>query len=251
MKFIERHLFLHCSLAFCIIQALLYIPQHLAYTGAVADLSDGVAVALGAITSALTNFASFALPVFAAAVLFISYAYRGLAHALPRVLFFSVPYIVGTVPQYYINFLSYFDSYGAIFFSLVYSALIVLMITAQMLALFGVICFFFRLNGEARFDRATLAPLEAKDALDISDPFAKGLFAAVLLQFTITVIPEIKDTVSFIIEGKGTYGAMEILTVMMTFLFILSEMLITYILTFKLKDKLIRERLIEDDDAEA
>lgn len=251
MKFIERRLFLPCAGIFSIIQILLYVPQHLSYTDALSDLSDTAAVIIGALTSALTNFASFALPVFAAMLLFVSYAYRGLAHALPRVFFFSLPYLLGTVPKYYIYFLSYFDSLGAFFFSAFYSLVIVLIITVQILALFGIICFFFRLKGEPRFGRTLLMPLEGEDAFDLSNPFAKGLFFATLVQFIITLIPEIKETVSYIGESKGSYRPLEIFTVVMTFLFILLEMLVSYIGTFKLKNKLLRERLIDGDELES
>ncbi len=246
MKFTEKRLFLNLGLIFCAIQALLYVPVHLAYTGVFSEESI-LTVIIGAFTSALTEFAAFLLPLAAAAVIFISYAYGGLAHALPRVLFFSVPYLLCAVPSNYLTYLSIFDTSGALFFSLLISLFIVFAVTVQMLALFGVICFFYRMPKEERFGEKALSALKSADMFDFSNPFAKGLFGAVAVQFVLSLIPEIIETVTYFINRSGAYRTEELFTIIFTYLFMALEILLAYILVYKVKDKLIYERLMENN----
>ncbi len=245
MNFIEKRLFLKSGLIFCLIQIILYVPIHLSYTDALNGLGGG-AVVIGALSSALSELASFILPLAAACILFVSYAFRGAFHAIPRVLVFSLPYILGTAPEYYLVFLQAFDSLGALFFAVIYSLIIFAAVTAQMLLLFGIICFFFRFPQKDRFGRRALEPLCKEDMFDFSEPFAKGLFAAVLVQFAVALVPEIIDTVKFIVNNRGTILISEILTILFTFVFIVFEMIVSYIFVYKLKNKLLYERLSED-----
>ncbi len=249
MNFTEKRLFLKSGLVFCLIQAILYIPVHMSYLSSFENWSLTGVVVFGAVASALSDLASFILPVIAATIIFISFAYKGAFHAIPKVLIFSLPYIISSVPEYYLMFLSAFDSPGALFFSGIYSLIIFAAVTAQMLALFGVICFFFRLPKDARFDKKTLSPLEDTDMFDFSNRFAKGLFGAVFVQFLISLIPEIISTVSYIIDNEGTYRIGEILTIVFTFLFVTLEMGLAYVIAYKLKSKLIYERLVNEDAA--
>ncbi len=245
MRFIEKRLFLKSGLIFCAIQALLYIPVHLSYTGVISEDGGTAAVIFGALTSALSELAAFALPVIAGMILFLSYAYKGAPHAIPRVFFFSLPYLVCSVPANYLNYLAWFDTSGAIFFSFLISLFVLITVTAQMLALFGVICFFFRLPKEKRFDRSSLSPIESEDMFDFSNPLSKGIFGAVIVQFVITLVPELIETVTYFIERSGTYRTGELFTIVFTYLFMAAEILITYIVAYKLKNRIVYERLAE------
>ncbi len=250
MRFVEKQLFLRSGLVFCVIQALLYIPIHLSYTGAVSSDGGVAAIVFGAVCSALSELAAFLLPIIAATILFLSYAYSGLAHALPRVFFFSLPYLLCSIPSNYLSYLALFDTAGALFFSLLVSLFVLISVSAQILALFGVICFFYRFPRESRFDKKTLAEIEERDMFNFSNPLAKGIFGAVILQFIFTLVPEVIEAFTYFIEESGTYRINELFTIVFTFLFTALEILVAYITAYKLKNKIIYERLICKEEAE-
>lgn len=245
MIFKEKRLFLKSSLIFCLIQLILYIPIHITYTGGMESIPPTLAVIIGALTAALSDFAAFALPVFAALVLFLSYAYNGFWHALPRVFAFSLPYVIGALPENYLIYLAYFDSAGALFFSVVITVFIVLAVSAQILALLGIICFFFKMPKVQRFEKETLLPILEEDAFDFSKPFAKGLFFAVLAQFLLSFIIETVSTVNYIADNAGTYMTSELITVVLSYLFLALELFITYVAAYKIKNVLLQKRLAE------
>ena len=89
-------------------------------------------------------------------------------------------------------------------------------------------------------------PLEEENSFDFSKPLAKGFFAAAFVQFLITFIPSVVDTVSYIIDKKGTYRFNELITIVLTFLFITLELVLAYTAVYKMKNKLIYERLLDD-----
>ena len=246
MNFTEKRLFLKSGLIYALIQIILYIPIHLTYTGGFENAPEFLTLSVGILSSALSEFAYFSLPIFAAVILFVSYAHKGFMHALPRALVFSLPYFISALPEYYLIYLKAFDSSGAIFFSFVISLLIVFAVTAQILALVGIICFFVRFPKSDRFEKKALEPLCITDMSDFSKPFAKGLLFAVLAQFLISFITEVVTVVTYIIENSGTYRTSELITIVLTFLFIALELLLTYIFAFKLKNKLIENRVLTD-----
>ena len=229
MQFNEKRLFLKLGLLYAAIHLILYLPVHISYQDFFADAPAGVQLALGIAVSVLSEAASFVLPLLAAAVLFISYAYRGLSHALPRVLLLSLPY--------------YTDSAGAILTSVLLSLLTVIIITLEMLALFGVICFFCRLPKEQRAESRELLSLEKNEMFNFSLPFTKGLFAASLTVFAVRFITEAFSTVSYIISDAGSYRARELMTIVFTYLFITALFALSYIITYKIKSLLIESRL--------
>ncbi len=245
MIFTEKRLFLKISLAFCLIQLILYIPIHITYTGEMLSIPATLAVIIGALTAALSDIAAFALPVFAALVLFLSYAYNGFWHALPRVFAFSLPYIIGALPENYLAYLAYFDSAGALFFSVIITLLIVLAVSAQILALLGIMCFFFKMPKVNRFEKKTLLPILESDPFDFSKPLAKGLFFTVLVQFLLSFIRETVSTVNYIIDNEGTYMTSELITVVLSYLFLALELFVTYVVVYKIKNVLVEKRVAE------
>ena len=243
MQFNEKRLFLKLGLLYAAIHLILYLPVHISYQDFFADAPAGVQLALGIAVSVMSEAVSFILPLIAAAVLFISYAYRGLSHALPRVLLLSLPYIVSLLPDNYLKYLYYTDSAGAILTSVLLSLLTVIIITLEMLALFGVICFFCRLPKEQRAESRELSSLAKNEMFNFSLPFTKGLFAASLTVFAVRFITEAFSTVSYIISDAGSYRARELMTIVFTYLFITALFALSYIITYKIKSLLIESRL--------
>ncbi len=246
MRFDSKRLFLKYGLIFALIEFLLYIPVHISYMDFFADAGTGFQTFWGILISLTSEVALFALPVFGALLLFIYYVYNGFARTLPRVFAFSLPYAIGSIPENYLVYLKMFDSEGALFFSAVLTLGIILIVTVQMLALFGIICFFVKLPREAeRFSKKAVGIIECEDYTDFSKPFAKGLFAATFVQFLITFIPEAVSTVEYIIEKSGTYRTNEIVTIVLTLFFIIAELVFVYIFAYKFKNRLLDERLYE------
>lgn len=245
MRFFEKGLFLKLGLTFSLIHVLLYLPVHLAYQDFVSDADKWVQIALGVWVSFAAEIASFVLPLVASAVLFISYAYKGAAHALLRVFVFALPYFISALPENYLTFLNYFDSKGAVFFALLFAVITVISVAAEILVLFGVIAFFYRFPKDKRFDAKVTLELEVGETFDFSNRFAKGALMASLLIFAVKLITEIVSTVSYIVDARGNFMTDEIVTVIATYVFLAAAWVVSYVITFKAKKRIIEYRLDE------
>ena len=238
MRFNERRLFLKLGLIFAAIHLVLYLPVHISYQEFFGDAGAGLQLALGIAVSFLGEVANFILPIVAATVIFISYAYNGAAHAMPRVLFSALPYLVSAVPENYLKYLAYTDSVGAIGFSLLISLFTVLIFSVEVLALFGVMCIFCRVREGNGF-----SSLEADAMFDFSLPFTRAQLFSCVTVFAIRFITEAVSTVSYIVAVAGAYRMREILTIVFTFLFITLLFVLSYVLAYRVKEKLLDNRL--------
>ena len=68
MNFTEKRLFLKSGLLYALIQIILYIPIHLTYTGGFENAPEFLTLSVGILSSALSEFAYFSLPIFAAVI---------------------------------------------------------------------------------------------------------------------------------------------------------------------------------------
>ena len=80
--------------------------------------------------------------------------------------------------------------------------------------------------------------LSEKETFDFDKPLTAGIFSAACAVFVYSLIIEIIDTVSFLINYSGTYRTGEILYILFRYVFILGMLIISHILTHYAKRKM-------------
>ena len=82
------------------------------------------------------------------------------------------------------------------------------------------------------------AALSEKETFDFDKPLTAGIFSAACAVFVYSLIIEIIDTVSFLINYSGTYRIGEILYILFRYVFILGMLIISHALTHYAKRRL-------------
>lgn len=246
MRLNDKKLFIKLSLIYALIHLCLYIPVHITYQEWFSTAPAGVKTAFGIIISLLSEVARFALPVFAATVIYISYIYGSFTRSVLRILFFSLPYLISFFPENYILNLSVTDSVGALLASLGSSLLSVFIVSLEVFVLFGIMYFFSRPPKIDRQSSSAAISISENAMFDFSVPFTKSLFMASLLRFVISLISVIADTVSYAVKYAGGYRTSEILTIVFTFVFTVVLWIATYTVVYELKCVLIKKRLVPE-----
>jgi len=82
------------------------------------------------------------------------------------------------------------------------------------------------------------AALCEKDPFDFDKPLTSGIFSAACAVFVYSLITEIIDTISFLVNYSGTYRIGEILYILFRYVFILGMLIISHTLTHYAKRRL-------------
>ena len=216
----------------------------------------------------LTKLIEFALPVALSTLLIKLYYIGGLKKALISAIYFSLPRAVYLLPYYYLYHIAFgYDSIE----SLGLSALVSVFGVAVNWAVSVLLFLFARFLATRTITKVLVLELPPKVqknitpyikselknraeekllALDIPDapfnfehPITRGLFGAAFLGFAIGFLREVIDTISYLVDYAGYYRTDEIIYIMVCYLFLLTELFITHIITHFIFKKLFDKEL--------
>lgn len=189
------------------------------------DKSVGV---LTSIESYLVTILYFVIPAAIGGAMISSVGALGLKGGLIRCLPLPLPLLIYAVPYYYIYSLLYLtqDSGRA----LLYACLIGLL---ECLVFYLEGALFFLISGAASGAIAKRRGDQARaelSAFDFSSPLTVGVFIAISIKALVMATLTIVDTVSYLIEYRGTYLVGEIVAIILDFVLIIAELVFAHCL---------------------
>ena len=180
------------------------------------------------ITSAL-------LPMACAAALTVTYTERGINFSLLRSLIYTLTFIPYAFPFYAFEnaYLGYTID-EVLFFASIQTLLSLIIAYLKITVLLLVMIFATRFfaKREKRRQGEFEANIPLKRAFDFSLPESAGVLVCAFVSFTVALIPEIIDTVNFILDYAGTYRIGEIIYIAFRYVFILGMLLVSQITVF-------------------
>ncbi len=179
----------------------------------------------------------FALPVLAAALVSAAMAKYGF-RALWIAPFISFGKIVYAYPYYYLYFIDGGLLTDESLLVALPTALASVIIDCLVICLLSFVVYMvtaFTANRRGRsFGECVVA--EASP-FDFSEEFTVGVFASGGIIFTVNLISEIIETVTYLIDCKGTYQIGEIIYIVVSLIMLLGELLLSQFLAIKLTQK--------------
>ena len=197
-------------------------------------LNNKSVAVLTSIESYLVTILYFVIPAAIGGAIISSAKAVGVKAGLIRCLPISLPLLIYAIPYYYIYSLLQLtqDSVRALIYAVLFGLLECLVFYLEGVA------FFYIANAicDAVSKRRGVQSVMDISASDFSNPFTVGAFAALSIKaFVMAVLTSI-DTIGYLIEYRGTYLIGEIVTIVLDFVLIISELLLAhFILVFIMK----------------
>ena len=181
----------------------------------------------------------FALPVVTAALVVMAVAKRGFS-ALTLGVAAAIGRLVYYYPVMYLEFVvnQNLTSGDALLISLPFSVGFAL---AEFLYSMVLVFIIQLISGKlAQKHKRSLddAIDSANSAFDFSNEFVVSVFFAGLISFVINLTLEIVNVVGFLSEYAGNYQMSEIISMAVSFVMILADLLVTQVVIFKIKNKI-------------
>lgn len=201
-------------------------------------------MALFYISYYLIEFFNFLLPLAVAVAVFHAFTSGGFKSAFVCAIFFSMSKIIYLLPTGYLNFMSAgYISSDAILLSLLEALLY-----SALLYCISVLLFLLMLFATGKFAKIDCKNPEAikkegakRGFFDFSIPIALSFFSCALVPFVISLVKEVIDTVTFLLNYSGTYRLSEILYILMRFVFILVYLFASHVICIGFKNLLFKE----------
>ena len=197
-------------------------------------LNDRSIAVLTSIESYLVTILYFAIPAAVGGAILSAVKARGIKAGLLHTLPLPLPLLIYAVPYYYIYSLLYLtqDSGRALLY-----ALLIGLLECVVFYLEGVV--FFLVSGAIAKRRAPREDIKLS-ASDFSNPLTVGVFAAISFKAAIMMTLTLIDTISYLVEYRGTYLIGEIVAIILDFALIIIELLIAHYLLFLVARRVAR-----------
>ena len=195
------------------------------------------------ISEYFTTVCESMLPLFSAVAMLCIYTVTGsYKKPLINAIFFSLSWLITTYLEYVVTFANAgYEIISALIFSVLWAVLICAAMYAEISLLFFIIVFAARIFATRRYGTSGTAEYILHDeAFDFSNPVAVGIFGSASLLFLYNLGMEIANTVSYISECAGVYLIGEILYLVFRYVFILALLLVSHLLSFKVKKLFIK-----------
>ena len=201
-------------------------------------LNDKSVAVLTSIESYLVTVLYFAIPAAIGGAISSSVGALGLKDGLIRTLPLPLPLLIYAVPYYYIYSLLYLtqDSGRALLY-----AVLIGLLECVVFYLEGVV--FFLISGSISGAIARRRGIKGSSELSASDfsaPFTVGVFLAISIKAVVMMALTLIDTVSYLIEYRGTYLVGEIVAIILDFVLIIAELLIAHFVFFFIAKRVAR-----------
>ncbi|MBO7304375.1 MAG: hypothetical protein J6V09_04065 [Clostridia bacterium] len=186
-----------------------------------------------------SEIASLLLPIACAAALTVTYVERGVNFSFLRALIYALTFIPYAFPYYAFEnaYLGYTID-EVLLFSLLQTLLSLVIAYLKIAVLLLVMIFATRFFAKRQKRRGgeLEATIPANRAFDLSIPESAGVMVASFISFIATLIPEIINTVDFILDYAGTYRAGEIAYIGFRYVFILAMLLLSQWTAFLVRE---------------
>lgn len=192
---------------------------------------------------------AFIIPTTAAATVFSAETCERIGKKMLRVLSLASCAAVYYLPYYYLYMLTFgFDSIESVCLSALMTVGDVVLRGAEIL-LFIMLADFFACRAARRADmdgmlsdrkaaRVSVYENMVGAYFDLSHPATVGILAIAIARLTVSVIAELFDTVSYLIEDAGMYGAGEIIYIMLTYIGLLCMMVLCHLICVRIKNSI-------------
>ena len=218
------------------------------------------------------KFVEFALPPIAACLLMSAYFDGGIKKSLIYAIYLALPRIIYLLPYYYLYHIAYgYDSIESICLSglvtvfgvaLMWAHIAVLFLLTRMVAIRTIakslandlppavqksipIDIKKMLNKQAK--KSLGEEINFTGAFDFAAPMTLGIFAAVFGEFTVNLMREISDTVIYLVNYAGYYRIDEIIYITGSFVFLIIELLLVHIISYRVFKKINREEKCDEN----
>ncbi len=198
----------------------------------------------------IRQFIDSFIPVFSAAVLFLSDTEKPVYKSILPALKLALPRLVYVIPYYYLYYMAEgFDSFESIAFLSIHAVFLLIVFTLE-IWLYSLLAR-FALKRRARVHGYEIDFEEERSVFDLASPLSFALFTLPLARFVYDLIQEIYSAVSYLVEYAGSYRPGEIVFMLGKFVFVLLSLLLSHLLVhfFKRRAKTAyqRECLTEEE----
>ncbi len=173
--------------------------------------------------------ADFVAPVLMGCAMLPLFDAKGLKYTFIRSILFALPHFIYVLLSRYIGA----TMSGSVFGEAMLYAFIYAFGGSIIFLLQGALIFFI-----LKYLRGKLKGDGTGSVFDFSTSIVKALFIACALKFAVMLGIEIYTAVEYLTENAGYYKIFEIIYMILRFLFVLSELIVSHILGFKLIMKL-------------
>ena len=205
----------------------------------------------------------FCLPVVGGVICFCISSVSGGGAILCSAAVLSATRILYLLPYYYLYFIAYgYDSIEAILLSaavsllgvaLEFGLMILLCYIARWAALRGIrkgmteaeLRSIGRMTKEEekaifseKLSELCRSEIGLRYMFDLASPIKRGIFFAVICQFGVSLVQEIVSTLNYLISYAGYYRVNELIYMMVSYLFILFEMILAQVVCCIIKEKI-------------
>lgn len=191
----------------------------------------------------------FVTPALASAMMIAAGRSLGTRYALLRGWVLSLPLIIYAVPSYYVYYLSItYDSLEAIIYALANTLFDLAVFYLQTVIGYLLVMWLTRLHAR-RARGADIGDLiDVHSPFDLSESFSFAFFITVALRFLVLLVIEIIDTVSFLNDFSENYRVGEIVYMLLSYLFLLGELLFSQWFSLHIKNKLLNQKREENEN---
>lgn len=247
MKLNTKKLYSKAFALFCVYHLVIYLFAHMAYL----YMNEDIGMIFEYIRFYIGRVTDFITPSVIGALMLTLYSYIDTRAAVKMAILTSSTRIIHTLPYYYIIFIyNYgYDSLEAILLSVFASLLSILFTFLISIISLGIGILVIRKRNKLDKSQTRSYLCDALPNKPFGD-FLTGANTALLIfpaiSFAYLFITEIIDTVSFFIEYKLDYTAVEIITILINYILLLVMIAVGYIVACKVKNAIISKRLEEE-----
>ena len=252
IKYDTKKVALYSFLIYAVANLLTYALSHVAYLLA----NDVLGAIFEYVSYYLTKSLEFVAPPIIATVCYIILASNGKRSAILSALAISSARVFYTLPYYYVTFVTgyAYDSIESLCLSAVASAFVIFLTLLGVfisIAIYAVILRITDKNKDKQYDLSESAFDTSSPTIDFLAKGNRAILVFALARFAFSLVKEIIDTVMFLIEFRADYRAGEIITMLASFILLFLLLIVSYLLSAKVKNILCAEKTNDEDIKEA
>ncbi len=246
MKYSAKRITRNALLIYILVNVFTYAFAHIAYLFA----NDVIGVTLEYISYYLSKSIEFLAAPILAALIYLLYKNYGRRTALLSALVISSARAFYSLPYYYILFIyNYgYDSIESILLSLSATVLVIIVTVLGIALSIGIYLFVMKMICKHSGDDIVSELTKPDEKTNIFDFLARAnlpILTFSLSRFAFSLVRELIDTITFFVEYLSDYRPMEIITILLNFVLLFILLVLSYLISSAIKNKLVADNDIE------
>ena len=246
MKYDIKRITSRAFLIYSLVNVIAYAFAHVAYLFA----SDVIGELFEYVSYYLSKSIELLAPPVISAIAYLILRNEGKGSAILFTLAVASARVFYSLPYYYIIFIyNYgYDSIESILLSFLATILVILVTMLGVLISIGVYHLVLQVickHTEKDFSKELARPIEKTKAVDFLTRGNLPVLVFALSRFTFSLVLELVDTVLYLIEYRGDYLPVEIITILANYVHLFILLVVSYLIA-----SLIKNKLIKDNDSE-